>query len=71
MKYTGYKYSGGTFCGLIEDRDSIDEVMSYADDGFCDYVRIVGTREDGSTQLIKVHFEPTERDEDWYMINVY
>lgn len=66
MAYTVHKYSGGTFCGMAEGRASLDECMEYADDGFCDYARIQKERGDGTVQVLKVHFEPTDRDEQWY-----
>ena len=66
MAYTVHKYSGGTYCGMAEGRETLDACMEYADDGFCDYARIVNEREDGTVQVIKVHFEPTERDSEWY-----
>lgn len=71
MAYTVHKYSGGTFCGMAEGRGSIDECMEYADDGFCDYARITKVREDGTVQVLKVHFEPTERDGAWYASHDY
>lgn len=71
MEYTVHKYSGGTFCGMAEGRRSIDECMEYADDGFCDYARIQKARDDGTVQVIKVHFEPTERDDGWYKSHDY
>ncbi len=71
MEYTVHKYSGGTFCGMAEGRKSIDECMEYADDGFCDYARIQKVREDGTVQVIKVHFEPTERGAEWYAAHEY
>lgn len=35
---------------------TLDAVMAFADDGFCDYVRVVS--DEG--QVIKIHFTPTE-----------
>ena len=55
MTYTAYKYSGGVYCGNGEF-DSLDACFAFADDGFCDYVRVVS--DEG--QVIKIHFTPTE-----------
>ena len=55
MTYTAHKYSGGVWCGMGEF-DTLDDCLAYADDGFCDYVRVV--RDTG--QVIKIHFTPTE-----------
>ena len=55
MGYTAYKYSGGVYCGN-GDFDSLDACFAFADDGFCDYVRVVS----GEGQVIKIHFTPTE-----------
>ena len=55
MGYTAYKYSGGVYCGNGEF-DSLDACFSFADDGFCDYVRVVS--DEG--QVIKIHFTPTD-----------
>lgn len=54
MTYTANKYCGGTYCGdgLFE---SLDECLTFADDGFCDYVRVVS--DEG--QVLKIHFTPT------------
>lgn len=71
MKYTVVKYSGGVMCGMGEGYKSLDDAMEYADDGFCDYARITKLREDGTTQTLKVHFEPTDRDRDWYENHAY
>lgn len=56
VSYTAYKYSGGTYCGngFFE---TLDECFEFANDGFCDYVRIVN---DADGQVIKMHFTPTE-----------
>ena len=56
MAYTAWKYSGGVYCGN-GDFDSLDAVLKFADDGFCDYVRAQNTE---TGQVIKMHFEPTE-----------
>lgn len=55
MAYTAYKYAGGTYCGngFFE---SLDECLAFADDGFCDYVRV----ESDEGQTIKMHFTPTD-----------
>lgn len=55
MTYTAYKYAGGTYCGngFFE---SLDECLTFADDGFCDYVRVVS--DEGQT--IKMRFTRTE-----------
>lgn len=55
MTYTAYKYSGGVYCGNGEF-DSLDACFAFADDGFCDYARVVS--DEG--QVIKIHFTPTE-----------
>jgi hypothetical protein len=54
MEYRAYKYCGGVYCGNGEF-DSIDEAVKFANDGFCDYVRIVA--DDGMT--LKVHITDT------------
>ena len=71
MEYMVYKYCGGTYCGMAEGKATIDECMEYADDGFCDYARIVKFRDDGTQQVLKVHFEPSDRDEEWYATHAY
>lgn len=71
MAYTVHKYCGGAFCGMAEGKASIDECMEFADDGFCDYARVVRTRADGTRQTIRIHFEPTERGGEWYEANAY
>lgn len=55
MTYTAYKYCGGVYCGNGEF-ESLDAVMRFADDGFCDYVRVVSD----AGQVIKMHFTPTD-----------
>lgn len=55
--YTAYKYCGGTYCGN-GDFETLDAVMQFADDGFCDYVRVVSA----SGQTIRMHFTPTEEN---------
>lgn len=55
MGYTAYKYSGGVYCGNGEF-DSLDAVMVFADDGFCDYVRVVS--DEG--QVLRIHFTTTD-----------
>lgn len=55
MTYTAYKYAGGTYCGNGFFK-SLDECFEFANDGFCDYVRVV--TEDGQT--IKMHFTPSD-----------
>ena len=55
MIYTAHKYCGGVWCGM-GDFDSLDAVMEFADDGFCDYVRVVSE----SGQILKIHFTPTD-----------
>lgn len=67
MKYTAWKYSGGTYCGN-GDFDSLDAVLAFADDGFCDYVRVQNA---DTLQTIKIHFEPTDRDSEWYKSHEY
>lgn len=66
LYYSVAKYSGGTWCGLAEGFESLDEAMEFADDGFCDYARIVKFMTDGTKQTLKIHFEPSERDDDYY-----
>ena len=58
MAYTAWKYSGGTYCGN-GDFDSLDAVLRFADDGFCDYVR---AQDVDTLQTIRIHFEPTEEN---------
>lgn len=70
MEYTVAKYSGGVWCGMAEGFESLDKCMEYADDGFCDYARITKF-EGGRQQVLKVHFEPSERDDDWYKTHEY
>ena len=67
MTYTAWKYSGGTYCGN-GDFDSLDACLAFADDGFCDYVRVQNT---DTLQIIKIHFEPTDRDSEWYKSHEY
>jgi hypothetical protein len=55
MTYTAYKYCGGAYCGNGEF-ESLDAVMRFADDGFCDYVRAVS--DEGQT--LKIRFTPTD-----------
>lgn len=69
--YSGYKYCGGTYCGCIQGQSTIEQVMEFSDDGFCDYVRIMKEREDGTVQVMKVHFEPSDRDDEWYSTHFY
>ena len=57
-KYTAWKYSGGTYCGN-GDFETLDEALAFADDGFCDYVRV---QDSETLQVIKMHFTPTEDD---------
>lgn len=71
MTYYVTKYSGGTNCGNAINFKSLDEAMEWADDGFCDYARITKHRDDGTTQTMKIHFEPTERDAEWYESHSY
>ena len=56
MKYLASKYGGGVYCGNGYF-STLDDAFAFADDGFCDYVRIVNIE---TGQTIKVHFEPTE-----------
>ena len=56
MTYTATKYSGGVYCGGGEGFESLDAVMSFADDGFCDYVRV----KSDTGQVLKIHFTPTD-----------
>ena len=58
MKYTAWKYAGGTYCGN-GDFDTLDECLAFADDGFCDYVRV---QDQATLRTIKIHFEPNEED---------
>ena len=62
MTYSVAKYSGGTSCGSAFGFKTLDAAMEWADDGFCDYARIVKERDDGTTQTLRVHFEPTEEN---------
>lgn len=55
MTYTAYKYCGGVYCGNGEF-DSLDACFAFADDGFCDYVRVISTE----GQVLRIHFTPTE-----------
>ena len=57
MTYTAYKYAGGTYCGngFFE---SLDECLAFADDGFCDYVRV----KSDTGQTLKIHFTPTDEN---------
>lgn len=54
--FVAWKYAGGTYCGNALCR-SLDECMSFADDGFCDYVRV----ETPEGKILKIHFTPTEQ----------
>lgn len=56
MTYSCSKYSGGVYCGGGEGFASLDAVMEFADDGFCDYVRVKSE----SGQTLKIHFTPTD-----------
>lgn len=56
MTYTAHKYSGGVWCGMGEMFPSLDAVIEFADDGYCDYVRAVS--DEGQT--LKIHFTPTD-----------
>lgn len=56
MTYSCTKYSGGVYCGGGTGFTSLDAVMDYADDGFCDYVRVKSE----SGQILKIHFTPTD-----------
>ena len=71
VSYEVSKYCGGTYCGNGGGFKSLDDAMEWADDGFCDYARISKEREDGTVQTLKVHFEPTERDSEWYASHDY
>lgn len=66
-KYTAWKYAGGTYCGT-GDFDTLDACLEFADDGFCDYVRV---QDAGNGRKLKIHFEPTERDDKWYERHEY
>ena len=57
-KYTAWKYCGGTYCGN-GDFGTLDEALAFADDGFCDYVRV---QDSETQQVIKMHITPTEDD---------
>lgn len=56
--YSVAKYSGGTYCGNAIDFATIDQCMEFANDGFCDYCRIVC--DDGS--VLKIHLSTPEQD---------
>ena len=58
MTYTATKYSGGVYCGGGEGFESLDAVMEFADDGFCDYVRV----KSDTGQTLKIHFTPTDEN---------
>ena len=55
QEYRCNKYSGGVYCGNAE-LDSIQACIDFANDGFCDYVRIIGP--DGSDY--RIHFKTPE-----------
>lgn len=55
---TAWKYSCGTYCGN-GDFTTLDQALAFADDGFCDYVRV---RNAATGQVVKMHFTPTEGD---------
>lgn len=52
-RFEARKYCGGVFCGNGEF-SSLQECFDFADDGFCDYVRIKDTKRG---QTIKIHFD--------------
>lgn len=56
MKYSAVKYSGGVNCGNGYF-DTLDECFEFADDCFCDYVRVTNLE---TGQVLKIHFEPKE-----------
>ena len=58
MTYTATKYSGGVYCGGGENFPTLDAVMRFADDGFCDYVRV----KSDTGQVLKIHFTPTDEN---------
>lgn len=57
--YTVYKYAGGNYCGSANNQATIDRCIEFANDGFCDYCRIVCDN-DGS--VLKIHFTTPEQD---------
>lgn len=57
--YTCSKYAGGTYCGNAVNLATIDQCIAFANDGFCDYCRIVC--DDGS--VLKVHFTTPEQNQ--------
>lgn len=57
-RFAAWKYSGGTYCGN-GDFETLDQALAFADDGFCDYVRVQNYE---TGQVIKMHFTPTEDD---------
>lgn len=52
-RYEANKYCGGVYCGNGEF-GSIQECFDFADDGFCDYVRVTDMQ---SGRTIKIHFD--------------
>lgn len=56
MKYSAKIYSGGVYCGCGEF-DTLDACFEFADDGFCDYVRVTNLE---TGQVLKIRFDPKE-----------
>lgn len=56
--YSVKKYAGGVYCGVADGMASIDSCIEFANDGFCDYCRIVC--DDGS--VLKIHFSTPEQE---------
>lgn len=56
MKYGAVKYSGGVNCGNGYF-DTLDECFEFADDCFCDYVRVTNLE---TGQVLKIRFDPKE-----------
>lgn len=55
-KYAASKYCGGTYCGNGEF-DSLEAAFEFANDGFCDYVRITNMV---NGQILKIRFTPDD-----------
>ena len=53
MRFEVKKYAGGTYCGngFFE---TMDECYEFANDGFCDYMRVYDTKNDIT---LKIHFK--------------
>jgi len=54
-EFRANKYCGGVYCGNGEFA-TFAEALAFADDGFCDYVRIVAP--DGRN--FRIHFDPDD-----------